>query len=91
MARKPSAAADSDLLAEYDFSNGVRGKYLKAYRQGTNVVLLEPDVAQAFPDSAAVNSALRVLVNVAATTVAKPKMTARTTRRARGGKVTRAR
>jgi hypothetical protein len=55
----------TEMLPEYDFSGGVRGKYLERYRQETNVVLLEPDVAAAFPDSASVNQALRVLVNVA--------------------------
>ena len=40
---------------EYDFSKGVRGKYAKRYAEGTNVVLLEPDVAKEFPDAAAVN------------------------------------
>lgn len=43
----------------YDFSNGIRGKYAKRYEEGTNVVLLDPDVAKEFPDSAAVNEALR--------------------------------
>ena len=49
------------MRAEYDFSSGVRGKHFEAYRRGTNVVLLEPDVAEVFKDSATVNSALRVL------------------------------
>ena len=48
-----------EMLPEYDFSNGVRGKYAERYRQGTNVVLLEDDVAQMFHDSATVNAALR--------------------------------
>jgi hypothetical protein len=43
----------------YDFGKGVRGKYAKRYAEGTNVVLLEPDVAKEFPDAAAVNEALR--------------------------------
>lgn len=43
----------------YDFTKGVRGKYAKRYTEGTNVVLLEPDVAKEFPDAAAVNEALR--------------------------------
>ena len=47
------------MRAEYDFSRGVRGKYARRFAQGTNVVLLDPDVAAAFPDSAAVNRALR--------------------------------
>jgi len=44
---------------DYDFSDGVRGKYAKRYAEGTNVVLLEPDVAKAFPTARAVNAALR--------------------------------
>jgi hypothetical protein len=47
------------MLPEYDFTGGVRGKYYERYKQGTNVVLLEPDVAKAFHDSATVNAALR--------------------------------
>ena len=43
------------MRAEYDLRGGVRGKYYERYRQGTNVVLLEPDVAQVFRDSATVN------------------------------------
>lgn len=41
---------DPDMLAEYDFSKGVRGKYAKRYAAGTNVVVLDPDVAEYFPD-----------------------------------------
>lgn len=55
---------DSDMLEEYDFSNGVRGKYAARYAEGTNVVLLDPDVVAYFPDGVAVNSALRHLVAV---------------------------
>jgi hypothetical protein len=47
-----------DLRPEYDFSQGVRGVHHKAYRAGTNVVFLEPDLADFFPDSASVNQAL---------------------------------
>ena len=43
----------------YDFSKGVRGKYAKQYAEGTNLVLLDPDVAKKFPDSESVNKALR--------------------------------
>jgi hypothetical protein len=53
------------MREEYDFSGGVRGKHYEAYRQGTNLVLLEPDVAKIFKDSATVNSALRMLVKIA--------------------------
>ncbi|MEX2582143.1 MAG: hypothetical protein WD766_02645 [Gemmatimonadota bacterium] len=49
---------------EYDFSNGVRGKYAERYARGTNVVLLDDDVAEVFPDSAAVNRALRALASI---------------------------
>ncbi len=56
---------DPDMLDEYDFSKGVRGKYAKRYAEGTNVVILSPDVAEVFPDSESVNEALRVLVKVA--------------------------
>ena len=57
---------DKDTLREeYDFSGGVKGKHHEAYRQGTNVVLLERDVAEVFKDSAAVNRALRVIAQVA--------------------------
>jgi hypothetical protein len=52
---------DDDMLAEYDLSGGVRGKYVERYRQGTNVVLLDPDVAEKFPTSESVNDALRRL------------------------------
>jgi hypothetical protein len=52
---------EPDYLLEYDFSGGVRGKYLEAYREGTNVVLLDPDVAARFPTSEAVNRALRAI------------------------------
>ena len=53
------------MREEYDFSGGVRGKHYDAYRQGTNLVLLEPDVAKIFKDSATVNSALRMLAKIA--------------------------
>jgi hypothetical protein len=52
---------DDELLPEYDLTGGVRGKYVERYRQGTNVVLLDPDVAEKFPTSESVNEALRRL------------------------------
>ena len=58
--------SDVDTMREeYDFSEGVRGKHHEAYRRGTNVVVLEPDVAKVFRDSAAVNRALRAIAQVA--------------------------
>lgn len=59
---------EDELRSEYDFTQmkgGVRGKYVERYRSGTNLVLLDPDVAQAFPNDAAVNEALRLLIQVA--------------------------
>ena len=55
----------NDMRPEYDFSGGVRGKHHKAYREDTNVVLLEPEVARVFRDYAAVNRALRMLIDLA--------------------------
>ena len=62
---KKARKADPDMLPEYDFSKGVRGKYASRYAAGTNVIILEPDLAKIFPDSAAVNQALRALVDIA--------------------------
>jgi len=53
----------SDLRENYDFSSGVRGKYSQRFAEGTNLVVLEPDVARSFPDSASVNEALRKLLS----------------------------
>ncbi len=55
---------DPDMLEEYNFSKGVRGKYAKRYAEGTNVVIIDPDVAQFFPDYESVNEALRSIINV---------------------------
>ncbi len=58
---------EDEMLPEYDFSKmkgGVIGKYVERYRTGTNVVLLDPDVAQAFPTSDSVNEALRLLIQI---------------------------
>ena len=53
-----------DMLEEYDFSKGVRGKYAKRYAEGTNVIVVDPDVAQVFPDHDSVNDALRHMAAV---------------------------
>ncbi|MBV9923898.1 MAG: hypothetical protein JOZ96_02575 [Acidobacteria bacterium] len=55
---------EAEMLDEYDFSRGAVGKYAKQYAEGTNVVLLDPDVAKVFPDSEAVNQALRALAQI---------------------------
>lgn len=52
---------EDDILPEYDFSKGKRNKYAARYAEGTNLILLDPDVAKDFPDSNAVNEALRAL------------------------------
>ena len=64
MERKPRDNSDSDMTPEYDFSTGVRGRYAKRYSQGCNVVVLDPDVADMFPDSGSVNRALRALAEI---------------------------
>lgn len=59
---------EDELRSEYDFSNmagGIRGKYVERYRAGTNLVLLDPDIAKAFPTDASVNEALRLLLQIA--------------------------
>jgi hypothetical protein len=64
MKKPPSKRRTREMRAEYDFSGGVRGKYVDRYRQGVNLVLLDPELAQAFPDSKSVNDALRALVAI---------------------------
>jgi hypothetical protein len=56
--------ADDEMRDEYDFSGGVRGKYAARYAQGTNIVVLDRDVAEIFPTSQSVNDALRALATV---------------------------
>ncbi|MFH1942594.1 MAG: hypothetical protein ABIL68_10880 [bacterium] len=55
---------NDDMLREYDFSKGVRGKYAKRYAEGTNIVMIEPDVYEYFPDQKSVNEALRGLAEI---------------------------
>ncbi len=55
---------NNEMLPEYDFRGGRRGKYAKRYARGTNVVVLDPDVAQVFKDSETVNRTLRVLADL---------------------------
>jgi len=62
---KQSSSSD-DSRPEYDFGGGVRGKYAQRFREGTNIVVLDPDVAAEFKDSAAVNQALRQLLKARA-------------------------
>jgi hypothetical protein len=79
---KPKTSIADELRAEYkfDYSKGVRGKYYKRLlKEGSNVVILEPDIAKAFPTSAAVNEALRMVLRAGqsarrhATRTSKPR------------------
>lgn len=58
---KKAQPSDPDMLEEYDFSQGVRGKYHLRYAEGSNVVVLDPDVAKVFQDAASVNQTLRAV------------------------------
>jgi hypothetical protein len=62
MRKTPSKSNQESIRDEYDFSHGVRGKYARRYAQGTNVVVLEPDVAKVFSNSKAVNASLRKII-----------------------------
>ena len=64
MKKASDKAAALEMRAEYDFSNGVRGKYARRYAQGTNVVVLEADVAKVFPRAEDVNRSLRALAGI---------------------------
>jgi hypothetical protein len=69
-----------ELRPEYrreDLGTGVRGKYLEAYRAGTNLVLLSPEVAKVFPTEESVNEALRHLIEVAQKSIGPTKRTSR--------------
>jgi len=86
--RKALAKRDrDDLRPEYDpprLKGGVRGKYYKQATAGTNLVLLEPDVARAFPDSASVNRALRLLQEIATKSSKSTRSSSNAKRRATG-------
>ncbi len=58
---KKATPERADMREHYDFRGGVRGKYARRYAEGTNVVVLDPDVAQMFPDRESVNEALRAV------------------------------
>jgi len=61
MGKSEVKSQDDEMRSEYDFRGGVRGKYRQRYAEGTNVVVLEPDVAKRYKTSEAVNQALRKL------------------------------
>jgi len=64
MRRVRSSRDSEDMLPEYDFSGGVRGKYAGRFAKGTIMVVLDPDVAEVFPDTSSVNKALRALGHI---------------------------
>lgn len=64
MKKDKSTETDSEMLPEYDFQGGVRGKYVDRFGSDTHLILLEPDVARSFPDGKSVNEALRALLRL---------------------------
>jgi hypothetical protein len=72
MSQSNKEESNEDMREEYDFSGGERGKYYKQYQKGTNVVLLDPDIAEVFRDSESVNRALRVLIEIAREQITEP-------------------
>lgn len=73
---------EDELRPEYDLSQlkgGVRGKYASKYNEGTNLILLEPDVAEIFKDNESVNEALRLLIKIAGAKYTRPYQTLRQT------------
>ena len=65
MKKESKTSPEPEMLEEYEFDQGKRGKYAQRYADGTNIVLLSPDIARVFPDSESVNNALRRLVEIA--------------------------
>ena len=63
MKKGTSRRKEPDMLPEYDFRHGVRGKHAKRYAEGTNIVMLDPAVSKFFPTSESVNGILRALVH----------------------------
>ena len=62
MGKAETRSEDLDMRPHYDFSGGVRGKYVERFSGGCTVVVLDPDVAKVFPDAASVNETLRDLI-----------------------------
>ena len=65
MSSEKDKVRESEMRDEYDFSEGVRGKYASRFAEGSNVIVLDPDVAEVFGDAEAVNEALRLLARSA--------------------------
>jgi hypothetical protein len=64
MKKARNKSAEPEMRDEYDFTGGLRGKYARRYARGTNVVVLEPDVAKVFTNSESVNQSLRALAGI---------------------------
>jgi len=64
MKKAQKKTEDMEMREEYDFSGGIRGKYAKRYAEGTNVIVLDPELADLFPDSKSVNDALKYLAKL---------------------------
>ena len=64
MTDKPEQIPDDEILPEYSLAGGERGRYAERYAGGTNLILLDPDVAEVFPDAVSVNRALRALAEI---------------------------
>lgn len=65
MKKSDAKKSKTKMRSEYDFSRGIRGKYASRYEEGSNVIILDPDVAKLFSDSKSVNDALRALAKIA--------------------------
>ena len=79
MSRESDRIDQDEMRPEYDLRGGVRGKYYQQFMEGTNLVLLDADVAAVFRDSESVNQALRVLIKAAGQLdLATPEKTSRT-------------
>ena len=78
MKKEHKEKLDDDLRPEYDLKtllkSGIRGKYARSFQKGTNLVLLEPDVADEFPDGKAVNETLRLVMQLRKGSKAKSKV-----------------
>ena len=70
---KKAKSPEPSMREEYDFSGGTRGKYASRFADGVNIVVLDPDVAEVFPDAKSVNDALRALAKIANDQVKKKR------------------
>lgn len=87
--KKANRKTKDDLRREYDFANmkgGVRGKYTAQTRSGTNLILLDPEIAKAFPTDAAVNQVLRVVLDLTSRVPSKTSVRAHSSKRGKTAK-----